>query len=72
MKPPFSQKSKARNEPAWLTAEKRQQFQSAVDRHVGFLNGTSLTFPQIHSGEIVDTFKMAGFKVHQPPQCQDC
>ncbi|MEI3807589.1 hypothetical protein V6R85_24005 [Agrobacterium sp. CCNWLW32] len=48
-----------------LTAEKRQQFQSSVERHDGFLNGSSLTFPQIHSGEIVDTFKMAGFCVYQ-------
>lgn len=48
-----------------LTPEKRQQFMSTVESHDGFLNGTSLTFPQIHSGEIVDSLKMAGFHVGQ-------
>lgn len=48
-----------------LTSEKRQQFQSVVEDHDGFLNGSSLTFPQISSGDIVNGFKMAGFQVSQ-------
>ncbi len=54
-----------------LTPEKRQQFVSTVESHDGFLNGTSLTFPQIHSGEIVDSLKMAGFRVGQTFPAQE-
>jgi len=48
-----------------LTPEKLHQFTSTVEGHDGFLNGTSLTFPQIQPGDIVDSLKMAGFHVSQ-------
>lgn len=48
-----------------LTTEKLQQFKSTIESYDGYLQGSSLTFPQIHSGDIVDSLKMAGFNVSQ-------
>lgn len=48
-----------------LKFEKLQQFISTIESHDGFLNGQSLTFQQISSGDIVASLKMAGFQVSQ-------
>lgn len=48
-----------------LSSQRRYQLRNVIERHDGFRNGQSLTFPQIYSGDIVADLQAAGFRVDE-------
>jgi hypothetical protein len=48
-----------------MSEQRRYQFGNLIERFDGFRSGGSVTFPQLHSGDIVGELRMAGFRVEQ-------
>jgi hypothetical protein len=48
-----------------LSEQRRYQLRNVIEQHDGFRSGQSLTFPQIHSGDIVASLQAAGFRVDE-------
>ncbi len=48
-----------------LSEQRRYQLRNVIEKYDGFRNGQSLTFPQIHSGDIVASLSAAGFLVDE-------
>lgn len=44
---------------------RQEQVRNIIERFDGFKNGQSITFPQMHSGDIVDALRMGGFRTVQ-------
>lgn len=42
---------------------RQEQVLNVIERFDGFRSGQSITFPQLHSGDIVDALRMGGFRV---------
>jgi hypothetical protein len=48
-----------------MSEQRRYQLGNLIERFDGFRSGGSVTFPQLHSGDIVGELRMAGFRVEQ-------
>jgi hypothetical protein len=48
-----------------LSEQRRYQLANVIERFDGFRNGQSVTFPQLHSGDIAADLRMAGFHVDE-------
>jgi hypothetical protein len=48
-----------------MSEQRRYQLGNIIERFDGFRNGQSVTFPQLHSGDIVADLGMAGFRVEE-------
>ncbi len=48
-----------------LSKQHLYQLANVIERFDGFRNGQSVTFPQLHSGDIVAGLRMAGFHVNE-------